>query len=249
MGNKSLQDFCAFILAAGEGKRLRPYTDKLPKPLVPVDGKPILEHTLRALETDEIRKVVINTFYKGEELTSFIERRKSNVEVILSKETALLNTGLGVKQALHHMEGRAFFLINGDAFWTDGAEGSVLSRLLQAWEPDKMDMLLLLQPVDNMTLTKGVGDYMVDESGRAVRQKDQSGQYMFAGIRICKPEMFDNTPDTPFGFLDLMDRAEEQGRLYALVHDGEWHHISTPEDLDRVNHALSEHKPKKEALA
>lgn len=248
MANTRTSDFCAFILAAGEGRRLRPYTDEVPKPLVPVNGQPILEHALSRLEQVDIRKVVINTFYKGDVIKNFIKERSHKADVFLSEETELLNTGLGVKRALSQMGEKPFFLINGDAFWTNGPDKDVFSNLADYWRPEDMDILLLLQPVKEMHLTKGVGDYVIDESGRAVRQKDQSGDYMFAGIRICKPEVFDQTPDTPFGFLDLMDKAEQEGRLYGLVHDGDWHHISTPKDLDRVNQALSA-APKKEACA
>ncbi len=250
MGNIDTSDFCAFILAAGEGKRLRPYTDQVPKPLVPVNGRPILDHTLEHLERDGVEKVVINTFYKGDIIKAFVKSRDHQTEVILSEEDALLNTGLGVKQALSHMNNKPFFLINGDAFWTNGATQSVFERLVAAWNPDEMDILLLLQPVEDMVLTTGVGDYVIDAQGRAIRKKDQSGGYMFAGVRICKPGIFENTPDTPFGFLDLMDKSEGEGRLYALIHDGDWHHISTPVDLDRVNDALAHaQEDKKEALA
>ena len=98
-----------------------------------------------------------------------------------------------------------------------------------------MDMLLLLQHKNLMNLTIGVGDYHLDADGKAKRAKEKDGEYMFAGIRIIHPRVFDNTPQGAFSFLTLMDKAQQNGRLYGLVHDGEWHHISTPEELERVD--------------
>ncbi len=232
-------DFNAFILAAGEGRRLRPYTDNIPKPLVQLDGKPILEHMINRLKEAHIPHVTVNGHYKKEVLKTFLQDI-TFPQIYFSEENKLYNTGLGVKRALHTMEGKPFYLLNGDAFWTEGEKGTVLERLAAAWNPDTMDILLLLQPIRNMILTTGVGDYHLAEDGTATRSTDQSGEYMFAGIRICSHHIFENTPDTPFSFLDLMDAAEKKGRLHAIVHDANWHHISTPADLDRVNNALAE---------
>jgi MurNAc alpha-1-phosphate uridylyltransferase len=247
MSKTAITDFSAFILAAGEGRRLRPYTDHIPKPMVVVGGRPIIAHTLSHLQCAQVPRVVINTYYKAEVIGDFINIRQEPPPVILSKETTLLNTGLGIKKALHHMGNNDFFVINGDAFWTHGQEGNVFQRLYQHWRPEDMDILILLQPVAAMLLTRGVGDYDLEPDGRAVRRKDKDGAYMFAGIRICKPSVFEGTPDTPFSFLGLMDKAEEKRRLYGLVHDGDWHHISTPQDLERVNTVLMMGEEQKEA--
>jgi MurNAc alpha-1-phosphate uridylyltransferase len=230
-------DLNAFILAAGEGRRLRPYTDTLPKPLVPVAGKPILAHTFTHLKNAGIPGTTVNICYKKDILREFLGSIE-DINITISEEEELYDTGYGIKRALHTMADKPFFAINGDAFWTDGPDDSTLHRLAATWDADKMDILLLLQPVDQMKLTHGVGDYDIDHQGRAIRRKDQGGAYMFAGLRIAAPKIFDHTPDEAFSFLKLMDCAEEQGRLYGLVHDGDWHHISTADDLNRVNDAL-----------
>ena len=101
-----------------------------------------------------------------------------------------------------------------------------------------MNTLMLLLPTQNMKLTKGVGDYDLDHEGRAIRSKDQSGEYMFTSIRINRAGIFDNAPEGSFSYLKLMDKAENEGRLYGLVHDANWYHISTPDDLNAVDEAL-----------
>ncbi len=236
MSNSTVNDFKpdhAFILAAGKGTRLRPYTDDRPKPMVPVNGVPILDYILEKLEKSGVTKTTINLNYLGDRIEKHLEDRSSST-ITFSNETVLLDTGGGVKKALHTMGRNPFYIINGDALWTDKGE-SALDRLAKNWNPEIMDILLLLQPVQNMTLTHGVGDYDLNEKGHAVRSLDRTGTYMFGGIRIAKPEVFENTPDNAFSFLSLMDKAQEQGRLYGLIHEGDWHHISTPEDLERVN--------------
>ena len=226
--------FEAFILSAGKGTRLRPYTDTKPKPMVEVWGKPILEHSVEKLRDFGITKIIMNLHYLGDIIEKYFDTQHYP-EVVFSKENDLLDTGGGVKKARHLLKNDAYFLINGDAFWTDSANDSALNRLANQWDSEKMDILILLQPVANMTLTKGIGDYDIDPQGRAIRSHDKTGQYMFGGIRIAKSNLTDTHQEDVFSFLKLMDAAQNKGTLYGLVHDADWHHISTPEDLDNVN--------------
>ena len=241
-------DFAAFIFAAGEGKRLSPYTIDRPKPMVEIAGSAILEHTLKHLKAAGIYRVALNTCYRAEVIQNFLEHyHDKNITFSVSHEPSLLDTGLGLKKALPLLDiDKEFFAINGDAFWTDGPKGNVFLQMERHWDDKEMDILLLVQPVANMRLTTGIGDYTLSTDHKAARSLDQSGDYMFAGVRICHPRIFEQTPDTPFSFLELMDKAERDGRLYAHVHDGEWHHISTPVDLERVNESFVTPKTRKE---
>ena len=229
----------AFILAAGLGTRLKPYTDAMPKPMVPVNGQPIIGHILNQLRDAGCKSATVNLHHKADVLREYLATR-TDIEIHQSFEETLLETGGGAKKALPTLGQAPFYMINGDAFCIDGPSGSALLGLAKAYNPETMDMILLLEPVDRMVLTQGVGDYDLTHDNRPIRNKDKQGKYMFAGIRICHPRIFKNTPDGAFPFITLMDRAEREGRLFAHVHDGDWHHISTPEDLDRVNHALGQ---------
>lgn len=222
----------AFILAAGMGARLRPYTDKCPKPMVPVNGKPIIDYALDKLLVVNIDNVTVNLHYLGDVLEEHLSSRVRPA-ITLSREESLLDTGGGMKKALSTMGGKPFYALNGDALWTDGPQPA-LARLATVWDSRRMDLLLLLQPVGRMVLTRGVGDYDIMPDGRAVRSKDKTGTHMWTSLRICHPRLFENTPDEPFSFLELMDKAEAAGRLYALEHDADWHHINTPEELESV---------------
>lgn len=224
----------AFILAAGFGRRLRPLTLERPKPLVEVCGQTLLDHTIGHLKDAGLSHFGVNAHYLGEQVQAHMNVRYGN-ESTVYYEPEILDTGGGIKQALSLFGGQPFFVVSGDGLWEDGPSGSAIRRMREAWTPEKMDILMLLQPVDTMVLTKGVGDYDLDEQGRATRSRERQGAYMFTSIRINTPSIFDGTPEEPFSYLNLMDEADRRGRLYGLVHDGAWHHISTPEDLAAVS--------------
>ena len=238
----------AFILAAGMGRRLRPYTDKIPKPMVSVAGKPMIDHILDKLVRAGVTNATINLHYMGDIIREHLSTR-NDIKITFSKETDLLETGGGLKKGLHTMpEDKPFYIINGDAFWTNDPETNIFSALSQTWDDKKMDLLLAFQPINKMILTKGAGDYIINKEGQAIRDIDHNGDMMFAGIRICHPRLFKNAPDGAFSFLHLMDEAEANKRLYAIEFQGDWHHISTPGDLDRVNDAISNTQPDKEIV-
>lgn len=224
----------AFILGAGLGTRMRPLTDHVPKPMVEVGGVSLIHRALAQLRAHGVSDVTINTHYKAEALLAHV------AGVNWSHEEVLLNTGGGIKKALPHFGGEDFFVIAGDSYWVDGPTQSALSRLEAHWNPDTMDMLLLLEPVERMVLTHGVGDYdFVGEKGFGPIQRSlaQTGTHMFTSLRINASRIFDNATGGAFSYLELMDKAEADGRLYGLEHDGVWHHLSTPQDVARVNEA------------
>ena len=230
----------AFILAAGKGTRLRPHTNDKPKPMVVVHNKPIIEHIIDKLSNANIQNITINTSYLGHLIESYFTAHKK-INLNFSHEDQLLETGGGVKKALSTMKNKPFYIINGDAYWIDKTRDNTALQLLENnWNANKMDILLLLQPVTKMSATKGVGDYHMNEDGQLKRSLDLTGNYMFTGIRITSPNVFDNTPDGAFSFLECMDTAQENGRLYGVNYQGAWHHISTPNDLNAVNNLPSD---------
>lgn len=241
----SIQPDHAFILAAGKGTRLRPYTDKVPKPMVEIAGRTLIDRTLDNLEAVGVAKVTINLHYMADILENHLSKRRTPT-LAFSYEENLLDTGGGVKFALETLGNKPFYVIAGDALWTDGPSGNSLRRLAEKWDDNKMDILTYMQPLETMTLTGGLGDYNLsaapDGFFRPVRSHDKAGTHMWTNIRLNHPRLYKDSPDGPFSFLALMDKAQKQGRFYALEHDGEWHHISTAADLDRVNEAYSTEK-------
>ncbi|HEV2301466.1 MAG TPA: nucleotidyltransferase family protein [Stellaceae bacterium] len=230
----------AMVLAAGLGTRLRPLTESLPKPLVEIAGKTLLDHAIDRLELAGVEDVVVNLHYKPAMLEGRLARRE-RPKIKLSREEKLLDTGGGVRHALPLL-GEAFYVLNGDVFWLDGRDYA-LTRLARAFDPRHMDAILLLQKTVSAVGYEGDGDYFLDPLGRPRRRREREiAPYLFAGIQLLHRRLFDGVEEPVFSLVKLFDRAEAAGRLAALVHDGEWFHIGTPEGLRATRERLASHR-------
>lgn len=228
----------AMLLAAGLGTRMRPVTDHLPKPLVEVAGQTLLDHAIDRLAAARVERVVVNLHYKGEMIAAQLTQHHSP-RIEFSREETLLETGGGVKHALPLL-GDSFFVVNGDIMWLDGLIPA-LSRLAAAFNPKKLDAVLLLQRTVTAIGYEGRGDYFLDPAGIPRRRGEREiAPYIFAGIQILHRRLFDGIDDTVFSLKRLYDRAEDAGRLAAIVHDGEWFHVGTPDGLERTRARLAE---------
>jgi len=228
----------AFILAAGMGTRLRPHTDTIPKPMVEIAGQSIIRRTIDKLGQQGVKEIVVNTHHLAPVLEKHL-KDISSPKIIISHEEELLDTGGGLKKALHHFGDNPYYIINGDALWDDKTPNA-LQRLADAWDASKMDILLLLQSVATMSVTHGVGDYHLQADGKVKRARKRDAAFMFAGVRIAHPRIFKDSAEGPFSFLSMMDKAETENKLYAIQHDDAWYHISTPEDLAAVDKLFKE---------
>ena len=228
------------VLAAGLGTRLRPVTETIPKPLVEINGRTLLDHAIDRLALAGVERVVVNVHYKAAMIAAQLGRR-DNPRMEISDEAELLDTGGGVKRALPLLDD-AFFVVNGDVFWLDGKDHALL-RLAGAFDPDHIDAILLLQRTVTAVGYEGNGDYFLDASGKPHRRGEREvAPYLFAGIQLLHRRLFDGMPDRIFSLVRLFDRAEQAGRLHAIVHDGEWYHVGTPEGLAASRELLSSHR-------
>ena len=228
------------VLAAGLGARLRPVTDAIPKPLVEINRRPLLDHALDRLTAAGVERVVVNVHYKAGMLVEHLARL-DHPQIELSEEAELLDTGGGVARALPLL-GEAFFVVNGDVFWLDSKDSALL-RLAGAFDPAAMDGVLLLQRTVTAVGYDGSGDYFLDPLGKPRRRREREvAPYLFAGIQLLHRRLFDAAPGRVFSLVRLFDRAEAAGRLSAIVHDGEWYHVGTPEGLALTRERLSSHR-------
>jgi N-acetyl-alpha-D-muramate 1-phosphate uridylyltransferase len=228
----------AFIFAAGFGERMKPLTLTMPKPLVPVNGTPMLESIIELCASSSVKNLVVNSYYLGDQIAEFLEPYRDRFNITLSPEKDLLETGGGLCAALPHIKDDVFYAMNGDSLLVDDSGMPALLRLAGRFDPDIMDICLLLKPVDSDMITPSVGDYFMAPDGRLTRDKTQQGTHMFTGVRILHRRIFDGEQRKRFSFLDLMDKAEAAGRLFGVEHQGAWHHLSTPEDVTRVSEFL-----------
>ncbi|MFE1599365.1 nucleotidyltransferase family protein [Methylobacterium sp. ID0610] len=222
----------AFVLAAGLGKRMRPITATMPKPLVEVGGRALVDHALDRLAEAGIAEVVVNVHYLADLMEAHLERRKGPPRIVISDERdRLLETGGGARKALPLLGGAPFLILNSDSFWLEGPRPN-LGRLVAAWDPAAMDMLLLVASTATSLGYDGLGDFHMDKDGRLVRRAEREvSPFVYAGVAVVQPSFFADTPDGSFSLNLLFDRAAAQGRLHGLRLDGQWLHVGTPEAL------------------
>ncbi|GJE19004.1 nucleotidyltransferase family protein [Methylobacterium marchantiae] len=223
----------AFVLAAGLGKRMRPITATVPKPLVEVAGRALLDHALDRAAEAGIARAVVNVHYLADLLEGHLGRRRTAPTIRISDERdALLETGGGVKKALPLLGPDPFVVLNSDSFWLEGPRPN-LGRLIETWEPERMDILLLVAPAATSLGYEGKGDFVMNAGGALQRRGEREvAPFIYAGVAILKPELFADTPDGSFSLNLLFDRAIERERLFGLRLDGQWLHVGTPEAIE-----------------
>jgi MurNAc alpha-1-phosphate uridylyltransferase len=233
----------AMALAAGRGLRLRPLTETVPKPLVEIGGRTLLGHALDLLVAAGVAEIVVNAHYMADAIEAFVAAYGNThpaLRLHLSREETLLETGGGVRHALGTLGDEPFYALNSDVILRDGAVPA-LSRLAAAFDPTSMDALLLLQPLADAIGFEGKGDYARAPDGRLEsRGEAPTAPFVFTGAQILRPALFDGAPDGAFSLKLLYDRAEKNGRLFGLVHDGAWLHVGSPAALALAARTLQE---------
>jgi MurNAc alpha-1-phosphate uridylyltransferase len=227
------------VLAAGLGTRLRPLTATVPKPLIEINGRTLLDHAIDRLALAGVERVVVNVHYKPAVIAKRLASR-AHPRIEISEETELLDTGGGVARALPLLD-EVFFVVNGDVLWLDGKDRA-LRRIADVFDADRMDAVLLLQPTLTAIGYEGPGDYFIDTFGRPHRRGErETAPYIFAGIQLLHRRLFEGASGRVFSLVRLFDRAEQAGRLHAVVHDSEWYHIGTLSGLAATRQRLASH--------
>jgi N-acetyl-alpha-D-muramate 1-phosphate uridylyltransferase len=223
----------AMVLAAGKGERMRPLTLRMPKPLVPLAGRPLIDHVLDRLAQAGVKTAIVNVHYLPDQLEAHVLNRQGKPPKILVSDErgVLLDTGGGAKKALPLLGHGPFFIHNADSVWSEGASPA-LPRMLRLWNPAAMDCLLLLAPVATSIGYAAKGDFSMAPDGRLARRGEgEVVPFAFAGVSLCDERLFRDAPDGRFSLNLLWDKALTKGRLYGVRLDGRWMHVGTPESL------------------
>ena len=228
----------AMVMAAGCGKRMRPLTDHLPKPLIPLKGKPLIAYNLEKLKAHGAAHVVINVHYLADAIEAYLANVKELNITISDERDAILETGGGLKRALPLFSSPYIFTLNADSTWQEDAPQ--LARLEAAFDPEKMDGILLLAANEKSLGDVGRGDFFLNDSGQIERRgAAPSAPYTYTGAAILKLSLLQNFADDAFSLNIPFDEALSQGRLFGLVLEGRWMHVGTPEALKAVEAALT----------
>jgi MurNAc alpha-1-phosphate uridylyltransferase len=230
----------AMVLAAGLGVRMRPLTDHMPKPLVRVAGQPLLDHVLDKLAGAGVTEAVVNVHYLPDQIIEHVAARSRPRVIISDERNQVLGTGGAVVKALPLLGHTPFFHLNADTMWIDGVRPN-LARLAETFDPDRMDILLLMAPTTSSIGYSGRGDYgMLADGALRKRKEHQVVPFVYAGAAIMSPSLFADAPEGDFSLTKLFDRANEQERLFGLRLDGVWMHVGTPDAIEAAEEAFLE---------
>ncbi|MFH1794598.1 MAG: nucleotidyltransferase family protein [Pseudomonadota bacterium] len=228
----------AMVLAAGLGKRMRPITDTMPKPLVKIAGKSLIDWGLDALAEAGVKSAVVNVHYLPDQLVSHVSGRAKPAIEISDERDALLDSGGGIVRALPKLGSSPFFVLNADTFWID-REDSSLRRLALAWNDAEMDILLMLARLDQATGHSGGTDFLLTSDGRLARAKGDPDGLIYAGAAIVHPRIFADAPTGAHSLNVEFDRALAAGRLHGMVLDGDWITVGTPDAIAPAEAAVA----------
>lgn len=230
----------AMILAAGLGVRMRPLTERMPKPLVCVAGRPLLDHVLDKLGDAGVSEAVVNIHYLPDQIIEHVAARKRPRVIISDERNEALGTGGGVVKALPLLGEAPFFHLNADTLWIDGVRPN-LARLAETFDPARMDILLLMAPTASSIGYEGNGDYaMLPDGALRKRKEHQVVPFVYAGVAIMSPTIFAGAPRGEFSLTKMFDAANEQERLFGLRLDGTWMHVGTPDAVGAAEEAFLE---------
>ena len=230
----------AMVLAAGLGVRMRPLTDHMPKPLVQVAGQPLLDHVLDKLASAGVSEAVVNVHYLPDQIIEHVATRARPRMIISDERDQVLGTGGAVVKALPLLGRAPFFLLNADTMWIDGVRPN-LARLAEAFDPERMDILLLMAPTTSSIGYGGRGDYaMLPDGALRKRREHQVVPFVYAGAAIMSPSLFSEAPAGEFSLTKMFNRANELERLFGLRLDGVWMHVGTPDAIQAAEEAFLE---------
>jgi MurNAc alpha-1-phosphate uridylyltransferase len=228
----------AMVLAAGMGMRMRPLTDTMPKPLVKVAGRALLDHVLDRLSEAGVERAVVNVYYLGEQIIAHLASRMRPRIVISDERGVLLDTGGGVMKALPLLGNDPFYHLNADTIWIDGVKPN-LARLADAFDLQSMDALLLLAPIAGSIGYDGRGDFSMAPDGRLTPRPERDvAPFVYAGAAILSPMLFTEAPQGKFSLTALFTRAAAKGRLAGLRLEGLWMHVGTPDAIAAAEAAI-----------
>lgn len=228
----------AMVLAAGIGQRMRPLTDTVPKPLVRLGDRTLLDHALDRIAAAGIGRAVVNVHYKADQIERHLAGRTSPHITISDERALLLETGGGVLNALPLLGAAAFLIHNSDSVWLEGPASNI-AALCRLWDDARMDALLMLAAGAASLGYDGGGDFMMEADGRIRRRPEgEIAPFVFTGVSIAHPRLFEGEAPGVFSLNRVWDRALEKGRVYGMRLDGFWMHVGTPQSLADAERCL-----------
>jgi len=229
----------AMVMAAGLGTRMRPLTNDRCKALVELGGKTLIDWMLDRLAEAGVENAVVNVHHFADRLESHLSQRAAPTITISDEREQLLETGGGLAKAAPLLGEEPIFVVNIDSVWQEQPGVKELDKLARAFDPERMDALLLITPVANTLGFDGAGDFFRHDDGQLERRGERtSAPYAYTGVQILHPRVLKGLPVEPFSTNLIWNTALEAGRLYGCVMDAFWMHVGDPEARDQAENRL-----------
>ena len=228
----------AMVFAAGLGARMRPITESLPKPLVKVAGKALIDHCLDRFAEAGVARAVVNVHWLADQIEAHLAARAHPAIIISDERARLLDQGGGIRRALPLLGDEPFFLCNTDAFWIEGPRSN-LQRLAALFDPARMDAALLVASSAGAVGVDWPGDFSFGADGRLAPREDRHvAPFVYTGVGVIKPELFAGEQPDVFRLAPFFFEAARRGRLFGLRLDGLWLHVGRPESIAEAERAI-----------
>jgi MurNAc alpha-1-phosphate uridylyltransferase len=229
----------AMVFAAGLGTRMRPLTLTKPKPLIEVAGRALIDHCLDRFAENGVETAVVNVHYMADQIEAYLEGRARPRIVVSDERALLLDQGGGIARARAALGEAPFYVCNTDAFWVEGPRSN-LARMAAAFDPERMDALLLVASGAGAIGVDWPGDFEMDADGRLSRRDPQKvAPFVYTGVGILKPQLFDGVSEDVFRLAPFFWKAAKAGRLFGMRLDGLWLHVGRPETIVEAELAIA----------
>ncbi len=228
----------AMVFAAGLGVRMRPITDTLPKPLVKVGGRTLIDHCLDRLAENGVERAIVNVHWHADQIETLLSYRRRPAIVISDERAKLLDQGGAIRKALPQIGRDPFLICNTDAFWIEGPRSN-LARLADAFDAEAMDVLLLVAASAGAVGVDWPGDFTMSYDGRLMgREAREVAPFVYTGVGIIKPELFESETAEAFRLAPFFHAAADRKRLFGVRLDGLWIHVGQPETIAEAERAI-----------
>ncbi|MGH6798935.1 MAG: nucleotidyltransferase family protein [Roseiarcus sp.] len=228
----------AMVFAAGLGMRMRPITDTLPKPLVKVGGRTLIDHCLDRLAESGVERAIVNVHWLADQIEAHLAKRRAPKIIISDERSKLLDQGGGIRRALPLIGADPFLICNTDAFWIEGPRSNI-ARLARTFDSDAMDILLLVAAGGGAVGVDWPGDFAMTHDGRlAPREPRHVAPFVYTGVGIVKPRLFESESAEVFRLAPFFHAAAAKDRLHGVRLDGLWVHVGRPETVAEAEMAI-----------
>ena len=221
----------AMVLAAGLGTRMRPLTDDRPKALVEVGGRVLIDHMLDRLVEAGVETAVVNVHAFADRLEAHLMARQARglgPRIVISDERPqALETGGGIRNALPLLGESPVWVANIDSVWIESGSPA-LDAVAAAWDPDRMDVCLLLAPTAGSLGFHDSGDVFLEDGVVRFKAPGEAAPLVYVGVHICKPAITADGPEGPFSLTPIWKSLAADNRVHGVSPEGLWMHVGDP---------------------